>query len=105
MLAYNATIDKMIGDEVMAYWIPLGSAGHRRDAVMAARDLIIALKDRDTGEPWLPVGIGVHAGLAFVGKIGGAGVDDFTVLGDTVNTASRIQAESASGEILISLEL
>ena len=53
-------------------------------------------------EPWLPVGIGVHAGPAYVGKVGSGNVNDFTALGDTINVAARLQAEAAAGEIVIS---
>ena len=53
-------------------------------------------------EPWLPVGIGLHAGPAFVGKVGTDGVTDFTALGDTVNTAARLQSEAGPGEIVLS---
>jgi adenylate cyclase len=57
------------------------------------------------GDEPLPVGIGVHAGEAFVGKIGSDTVHDFTALGDTVNTAARLQAEAAAGEVALSEEL
>jgi class 3 adenylate cyclase len=49
--------------------------------------------------PWLAVGVGVNAGEAYVGNVGGGGVTDFTALGDTVNAASRLQAHAAGGEL------
>ncbi len=55
-----------------------------------------------TREPWLPLGIAVHAGPAYVGKVGTEGINDFTSLGDTVNTAARLQAEATAGEIVLS---
>ena len=101
LLGHNAMIDKMVGDEVMALFIlgPTGP-GYRQAAVHAAAGLMGALGYAD-GEPWLPVGIGVHAGLAYVGKVGTSEIHDFTALGDTVNTAARLQAEAKPGEIVI----
>lgn len=103
LIAHDAIIDKMIGDEVMALFIP-GFCGfeYRRSAVQASEALVRAMGYGGTGEPWLPVGVGVHAGLAFVGNVGGAGVTDFTALGDTVNTAARLQGEAAAGEVVLS---
>ena len=51
---------------------------------------------------WAPVGIGVNAGLAYVGKVGASEVHDFTALGDTVNAASRLQGEAGPGEVILS---
>ena len=53
----------------------------------------------------LPVGVGVHTGTAFVGAVGHAAkVEDFTALGDAVNTTARLASVAASGEALISVE-
>ena len=101
--AHDAVIDKMIGDEVMALFFP-GAAGqaYRRSSVLAAEAVIGSLGYGSNREPWLPVGIGVHAGPAYVGKVGSGNVNDFTAQGDTVNVAARLQAEAAAGEIVIS---
>lgn len=103
LIAQEAIIDKMIGDEVMALFIP-GFCGpeYRRRAAFAGDALLRALGYGADPVPWLPVGVGIHAGLAFVGNVGGAGVTDFTALGDTVNTAARLQAEAAAGEVVFS---
>jgi adenylate cyclase len=103
LLSHDAIIDKLIGDEVMALFVP-GFAGkdYRRKAVEAAAHLLRVLGNERGKEAWLPVGAAVHAGIAFVGKVGGEGIMDFTALGDTVNTASRLQALAAPGQLLIS---
>lgn len=54
------------------------------------------------GEPWLRLGIGLDFGRAFVGNVGSGEVKDFTALGDVVNTAARLQAEAAPGQIVMS---
>jgi adenylate cyclase len=101
LLAHDAVIDKMVGDEVMALFIPGYCGAHyRREAADASVDLLRELGYAEGKEPWLPVGVGVHAGLAFVGTVGGSGVFDFTALGDTVNTAARLQAEAKAGEVV-----
>ena len=56
-------------------------------------------------EPWLPLGIAVHAGLAYAGKVGTEGINDFTVLGDTINTAARLQTHAKPGQIIVTEEL
>lgn len=102
LIAHDAIVDKLIGDEVMGLFIPgLCGADYRTAAVRAAEGLILAMED-PSGRAWLPVGAAVHAGVAFVGKVGSGGVSDFTALGDTVNTAARLQAEAADGEIVLS---
>jgi adenylate cyclase len=53
--------------------------------------------------PWVPLGIGIHTGTAYVGTIGDT-VTDFTALGDTVNVTARLASEAAGGEILVSDE-
>jgi len=98
---YDGTLDKLVGDEVMAFFgAPLDSHDHPRRAVLSALEIMrevaaIAAKDK------LDIGVGIATGVAFVGNVGGAGVTDYTVLGDTVNIAARLQSAAAPGEILI----
>jgi adenylate cyclase len=106
LLEHDAMIDKMIGDEVMALFIPSVCKGqHRSRAVEGALALGHAVAATTGAGAHLPVGIGVHAGPAYVGKFGRAGLTDVTALGDTVNTAARLQAEAKSGEIALSDDL
>jgi len=98
----DAIIDKLIGDEVMALFIP-GIAGehYRGQAAPAATDLLKAFGYGSGGDPWLEVGVGVHAGQALVGNLGADGMVDFTALGDAVNTASRLQSLAKGGEAVL----
>ncbi|MCT8974744.1 adenylate/guanylate cyclase domain-containing protein [Microbaculum marinisediminis] len=102
LIRHDATVDKLIGDEVMAFFIP-GFSGpdFKIKAVEAGKDLLRALGYDGRHSPLLPVGIGIDAGTAFVGNVGREDYFDFTALGDPVNTAARIQAAAAPGELLI----
>jgi adenylate cyclase len=101
----DALIDKLVGDEVIGLFIP-GYAGpeHARQAVQAAQELLHVTGHRDPGGPWLPVGVGVHTGVAYLGAMEGSrGTGaDITALGDNVNITARLSSNAAPGEILIS---
>jgi adenylate cyclase len=102
LIRHEATVDKLIGDEVMAFFVP-GFAGpaFRRSAVEAGRALLRALRHGGREPPWLPVGIGIESGIAFVGNVGANSQIDFTALGDPVNTAARIRSAAGPGELLV----
>jgi adenylate cyclase len=55
-----------------------------------------------TGDPWIPLGAGIHTGTSFVGTVGEGDAVDFTAVGDTVNTAARLMSAAGTGEIVIS---
>ena len=106
---YNAVdsefgvIDHIVGDGVMAMWLPgfVGSS-HPARAIAAGRKLVSALANApDLGESF-PAGVGVHTGVAYVGVVGEPGSLDFTVLGDTANTAARLGAAAGGGELAMS---
>ena len=102
---HRAIIDKMIGDEVMAFFTHLGSYDHRAAAISAAGELMRRFSEVLPEEKVPRLGIGLNAGEAFVGKVGQSTVKDFTALGDTINTAARLQAKAKAGEIIVSEEL
>jgi len=105
LMRTDAIIDKLVGDEVMALYVPLFTGpNHARPAVQAARELLRATGHGEKQGPWLPIGVGVHSGVAYVGTVKGAegSVDDFTALGDSVNIAARLASLAAPGEALIS---
>jgi adenylate cyclase len=105
ILRHDGLIDKLIGDEAMALFIP-GVAGpdYRRRALDAAADLLSAVGYGTPAGPWLPLGVGLNAGQAFVGNVGTA-VVDFTALGDAVNVAARLQGSAAEGQLVVSAGL
>jgi adenylate cyclase len=105
LLRHDALIDKLIGDEAMALFIP-GVTGpdYRRKAVQAALDVLRAVGYGSPADPWLKVGIGVNAGRAYVGNVGAA-VVDFTALGDPVNVAARLQAVASAGQLVVAEDL
>jgi adenylate cyclase len=101
----DAYVDKFVGDEVMAVYLPLFAGSNpARQAVRAAAQLLEATGHGSEEGPWLSVGIGVHTGLAFFGTVAGAdsAFSDFTALGDTVNVAARLVGEAQAGEALVS---
>lgn len=100
---HDAVIDKLVGDEVMALFIP-GFAGpdYVRNMLGAAERLLRSVGFGTGSEPWLMLGIGLDAGVAYVGNVGSGEVKDFTALGDVVNTAARLQSQAKSGQILMS---
>jgi adenylate cyclase len=104
LIQTDAMVDRLMGDEAIGLYIP-GFAGpeHPRKAIEAAQDLLRLTGHRDSKNPWLPVGIGVHTGQAFVGVVGDeSSTADFTALGDNVNITARLASEAGIGEILIS---
>jgi len=102
VLCKHAIIDKLVGDQVMALYLPGVFPGvPTQHMVVDAHDLLVASGYRDR-QPWVELGIGLDFGSAFVGNVGSGGVKDFTAIGDVVNTAARLQAAAASGEIVMS---
>ena len=103
----GGTLDKFIGDAVMAQWgAPIGTPDDADHAMAAALDMMRALDElnakwRSEGKPELQIGIGINYGEAFAGNIGSERRLEFTVIGDTVNTASRLCSAADGGEILL----
>ena len=105
---HGGTLDKFIGDAVMALWgAPLARADDADQAVRAA----VAMQRRidwlnaewsRQGRQTIAVGIGVNAGEVFAGNIGSDQRLEYTVIGDPVNTASRLCSRARAGEILLS---
>ena len=105
---HGGTLDKFMGDAVMAQWgAPLSAPDDPDRAMAAALDMMRELealnaKWRGQGRPELQIGIGLTFGEVFAGNIGSERRLEYTVLGDTVNTANRLCSAADGGEILIS---
>jgi adenylate cyclase len=105
---HHGTLDKYMGDEIMAFFgAPLASDDDVLNAVQSAWQMhrVFERIKRDLAQPELQalgLGIGLHTGDAAVGNVGSERVMSYTVIGDTVNTARRIQQNAGSGQTLIS---
>jgi adenylate cyclase len=108
VLAQEGTVDKFLGDAVMAWFnAPLPQADHSLRAVRAALGLKSAVEKLHAELPpeaHLSFGIGIHYGEAVLGWIGTEKRLEYTAIGDSVNTAKRIQENAARNQILISKE-
>ncbi|MFN2397504.1 MAG: adenylate/guanylate cyclase domain-containing protein [Gemmatimonadaceae bacterium] len=104
---HDGTLDKFIGDAVMAQWgAPLGTPDDADRAMRAALDMMRELETlnqtwRTQERPELEIGIGLNYGESFAGNIGSERRLEYTVIGDTVNIASRLCAAAGGGEILL----
>jgi PAS domain S-box-containing protein len=106
ILAEQGTIDKFLGDAVMAWFnAPIPQPDHTLRAVRAAlglRAAIQRLQSQMLPEFRLSFGVGIHFGEAVLGLVGTEKRLEYTAIGDSVNTAKRIQENSAGGQILLS---
>lgn len=100
VVRYRGSIDKYIGDSVMAVWgAPVASDTHAYDALSAALDIQKELADlnalyRAESLPEISMGIGIGTGPALVGPLGSEHRMDYTVIGDTVNVAQRLEQQT-----------
>ena len=108
--AHRGTIDKYMGDCVMAFWgAPVDTPDHAALAVAAALEMAAAVHaineaHRATGQPAISVGIGINTGVMSVGDMGSAVRRSYTVVGDAVNLASRLESLSGiyGAEVVVS---
>jgi adenylate cyclase len=85
-------IDKFVGDGLIAvFGAPERQSDHARRAVDAGRAIVDKVNGDDDNGEGLRVGVGVNTGSVIAGTVGGGGRLDFTVIGDTVNTAARVE--------------
>jgi len=108
IIARNGTIDKYMGDAVMAFWnAPLEDPSHEKDACTAALDMLERLGTLNTerereatvaGSRFVPIkiGIGINTGRCTVGNMGSDLRFQYTVMGDSVNLASRLEGQTKS---------
>lgn len=108
IFAHGGTLDKYLGDGLMALFgaptvTPNDAANALSTAVAMQRRMIgINLELREEGFPEIGIGIGLHTGEVTVGYIGSERRSEYTAIGDTVNTASRLESNARGGQILVS---
>lgn len=101
----DGLIDKFVGDEIVAFFFPLMSGPRYPEAaVRTASALLRATGHADPSGPWVPVGVGIATGPAWVGAVGDEQRTDLTALGDNVNVAARLGAAARAGEVLMTVE-
>ncbi len=105
---HGGTLDKFIGDAIMALWgAPIGTPEDADNAMQAAIEMQQKLVElnahwKETEKPAVQIGIGINSGQVFAGNIGSEQRLEYTVLGDAVNTASRLCSNAGKGEIMVS---
>lgn len=97
--AHHGLVEKLIGDEVTGFFVSgISGPRHAHAALSAAQEILKATGHGAGSEPWIPVGIGLHTGPAFVGSVGA----DIVVLGDVPNTGAHLASSAKTGEIIAS---
>jgi adenylate cyclase len=105
LVNHDAFVDKFVGDEIIGIFVPsLASQQHAARAVDAARALLTATGFGTSSGPWVPIGIGVNSGVAYVGSIGVGADTEMTAMGDVVNVTARLSSVAAAGEILVTTQ-
>lgn len=100
----NSMVNRLMGDQVSALFVPrFAGKEHAKVALEAARAILKVTGHGSEQGPWIPVGVGVHTGMAFVGAVGsGDGVNEIAVLGSAPNLCARLSSAAGAGEILVS---
>ena len=98
----DGTLDKMVGDQVMAFFgAPFRPEDHPQRAVSAATRIVAGVEAMAEDGDSLHVGGGVGTGEVFMGNVGEREVRNFTIIGDVVNTTARLQGAAGAGEVLL----
>jgi adenylate cyclase len=108
VVQHDGIVNKFVGDNIMAVWnAPQSQPDHALLAVKAAweaQQKVVELQKKDNRPLPVQFGIGVNTGPAVAGNVGSAGRSEYTVIGDSVNTASRICGSTPGGEVWIGAE-
>jgi len=99
----NAFIEKFVGDGLTAFFAPaFAGPNHAQTAIKAGKDILRATGHGPDKRPWIPVGVGVNTGVAYIGAMQmEGGRTDITILGDIVNTTARLCSQARPGELLV----
>jgi adenylate cyclase len=103
LFTHYAFIEKFVGDGLTAFFPPaFAGPNHALTAIQAGMEILQATGHGPGKEPWIPVGVGINTGVAYIGSMQmEGGRTEITILGDVVNTTARLCSEAAPGEILI----
>lgn len=102
---YNGTVDKFVGDELVAIFLPmLCGDRHARMAIEAAQELMRATGHGAADGPWVSVGAGVHTATTWVGTVGQGSHREVTAVGDGMNVTARLASAAVGGEVLITTD-
>ena len=102
LIKHDALVERFMGDQVVGYFLTgFTEPMHARSAIDAGLELLTATGHAPGREPWVPVGVGVHTGDAYVGTVG-TEVLEFTALGEAVTLAARLASVAGAGELLVS---
>lgn len=104
LVHHNSMVNRLMGDQVSALFVPrFAGKNHAKAAIQAAREVLRVTGHERAEGPWIPVGVGVHTGPAYVGAVGSKdGVNEIAVLGSAANLCARLSSSAAAGEILVS---
>ncbi len=106
VLTRDDSLVELVGDQVMAFYLPeFPSLREGTPEVMVAAARRLLRETHRGGAESLPVGVGIHMGVASVGNVRKGEVKDFTVVGDVVNTAARLQSCASADQIVVSDEV
>jgi adenylate cyclase len=99
---HDGTVDKFVGDELVAMFFPLLTGErHAARGIEAAQALLRATGHADPAGPWVPIGAGVHTAMSWFGAVGEGPHVELTALGDAVNVTARLASAAGPGEILV----
>jgi adenylate cyclase len=101
LVAHEAVVDKFVGDEVVGFFVPAFTGGSHAQRAIDAGIALLRATGHDGDKPWIPIGIGVNTGAAWVGALGTAEHVEFTALGDAVNVTARLASAAGPGELLV----
>jgi len=103
LFANYALIEKFVGDGLTAFFTPaFAGPNHARTAIKAGKEILRATGHGQGKTPWIPVGVGINTGVAFIGSVKmEGGRTEITMLGDVVNTTARLCSQANPGEVLV----
>ena len=104
LIEHDAFVDKFVGDEVIGLFVPVLAGVNHAEKAIKSGELLLSATGNAGQNPWLPIGVGVHTGVAYVGTVGEGDNVDLTAMGDPVNVTARLAGAAGAGEMLVTVE-